>query len=64
MRRCACGCGASLAGMRSDARYASSACRAKAAKLRAAELPCDYDIEALGRAYRRHRRGCRPVPFV
>lgn len=28
--RCACGCGASLAGMRSDARWASDACRKRA----------------------------------
>ena len=27
VRRCACGCGASIAGKRSDARYASDACR-------------------------------------
>jgi hypothetical protein len=33
-RRCACGCGASLAGKRSQARYASEACRTRAWKAR------------------------------
>ena len=64
MRVCACGCGASLAGMRSDAIYASSACRAKAATQRKAELPVGYDPEALGRAYRGAIRGRRPIPFL
>lgn len=64
MRTCLCGCGASLEGMRADAKYASSPCRAKATKLRQQELPAGYDPEALGRAYRGAVRGRRPIPFT
>jgi hypothetical protein len=56
IRRCACGCGASLSGMRADAKYASPACRARAANRRSADLPAFFDPAAFWGGYWRCTR--------
>lgn len=65
-RVCSCGCGDSLHGRRSDCRYASESCRARAFKRRRDGIPAAGGAEAFWGRYSRVRppgRASRAEPF-
>lgn len=65
MRTCLCGCGQPIPdSMRADAKYVNRSHKAMANKRRSQDLPPGYDPEALGRAYRGHRRNQRAIPYI
>ena len=56
MRRCHCGCGQSLEGMRADAKWATASCSARASERRADDAPEHFAPDAFWQRVSRVKR--------